>query len=97
MVPPGDDEEADETLVSVDDKVSSHLLCFFVVEDELRGREALEVAASRLGIAGMSAASSKAGGERTLTIMGRCPRSRVMECEGPPLRDQEMVAVMREA
>ena len=48
MISSGDDEESDETLVSVDDEVSSHLFCFFVMLDELGGRESFEITSSRL-------------------------------------------------
>jgi hypothetical protein len=48
VVSSGNDEETDETLVSVDDEITAHLLSFFVVGDKFGGREVTEVTAGGL-------------------------------------------------
>jgi hypothetical protein len=48
MVPTGNDQESNKTLVSVDDEISSHLFSLFVMCDKLGRGKVAKVTASGL-------------------------------------------------
>lgn len=103
MISSRNDEESDEPLVTVDDEVAAHLFRFFMNPDQLGGREASNVAASRLSeVHGKGKKDNvspvrvtQSGHALTLTIMGSMPKSRVSVCRFPPLTVHESFAVIR--
>jgi hypothetical protein len=91
VVASGDDEVSHESLVPVDDEVTSPLFGLLVAGDELRGREAAEMTSIRLGVC-VSRSRRPNCSQRTLTMIGIRPRSLASRCQYPPLMRQEMSA-----